>query len=224
MIELVSATRLAEKDFRTRSALGQSLHRLEFDRRLSAHLTFSNGRGLPDVFNTRILAPDSEELLIFIHDDVWIDDFFLADRVIEGLRAYDVIGVAGNKRRVPGQPSWAFVDTRFDWDDLANLSGAIAHAPHPFGTVSHYGPSPCDCELLDGAFIAARRSALIERGVLFDPQFDFHFYDLDFCRSARQKGLRLGTWPICVTHQSGGAFRAEQWRGKYQTYLAKWRD
>jgi hypothetical protein len=47
---------------------------------------------------------------------------------------------------------------------------------------------------------------------------------MDFCRSARAKGLRLGTWPICVTHQSGGAFGSEAWREKFDKYLAKWND
>jgi len=224
MIEIVSATRLSESEFLTKSALGQSLKRLAFDRRLSVRLVVSNTRGLPDIFNNRILAPDSGELLIFVHDDVWIDDCFLADRVIEGLRNYDVIGVTGNKRRVPGQPAWAFVDSNPTWDDLTNLSGAIAHGDHPCGTLSWYGPTPSDCEVLDGVFLAARRSSLVANRVLFDPQFDFHFYDLDFCRSARQRGLRLGTWPICLTHQSGGAFGSERWREKYLTYIAKWGD
>jgi GT2 family glycosyltransferase len=83
---------------------------------------------------------------------------------------------------------------------------------------------PADCELLDGVFLAARKSALTAKGVLFDPRFDFHFYDMDFCRSARQRGLRLGTWPIGLTHQSGGAFGTEKWNDKYQAYLKKWGD
>jgi GT2 family glycosyltransferase len=65
---------------------------------------------------------------------------------------------------------------------------------------------------------------LQEHNVRFDPRFDFHFYDLDFCRTARQKGLRLGTWPICVTHQGKGAFGTPEWRRNHQAYLTKWGD
>lgn len=36
--------------------------------------------------------------------------------------------------------------------------------------------------------VAATRSTLKKAGVLFDPQFEFHFYDLDFCRTAGQRG------------------------------------
>jgi GT2 family glycosyltransferase len=225
MIEIVSATRLSKEDFLGKSALGQSLRRLQKDRRLRAAIAFSNSRGLPDVYNARITAPDAQDVLVFMHDDVWIDDYFLAERVLEGLAAYDVIGVAGNRRRVPRQPAWAFVDAQRTWDQRANLTGRVAHGPGPFGGVSDYGDSAsAECELLDGVFLAARRPTLAERGVLFDPRFDFHFYDMDFCRSARKAGLRLGTWPVCLTHQSGGNFAASAWAEKYRLYLDKWTD
>jgi len=224
MIEIVSATRLPETEFAARSALGLSLRRLGFDSRLTAAIAFANRSGLPDVFNSRIRAADSAEILVLMHDDVWIEDQFFADRVIDGLQHYDVIGVAGNRRRVPGQPAWTFVDSKFTWDAQANLSGSVAHGPQPFGPVSHFGPVPAPCELLDGVLLAARKSVLMASKVFFDPRFDFHFYDMDFCRSARQAGLRLGTWPICLCHQSRGAFGKGRWRELYQTYLAKWKE
>jgi GT2 family glycosyltransferase len=224
MIEIVSATRATEEDFWKGCALGLSLRRLAQDARIGARVAFSNRRGLPEIYNARIQASDSPDLLVFCHDDVWLDDYFLADRVSEGLREYDVIGVAGNRRRLPKQPAWAFVDTAFTWDEKPNLSGAVAHGNRPFGAVAAFGAAPADCELLDGVFIAARKSALAQKAVLFDPRFDFHFYDLDFCRSARERGLRLGTWPVCLTHQSGGAFGTQAWQEKYRAYLAKWKD
>ncbi|MDP2241948.1 MAG: glycosyltransferase [Burkholderiales bacterium] len=222
MIDIVSATRLSESDFWSGSALGISLRRLEYDNRLVPRVAFANRRGLPEIYNERISAGDSNDILVFIHDDVWIDDYFLSDRIIEGMRTYDVIGVAGNKHKVPHQPAWAFLDTSFTWDDKANLSGSVAHGKMPFGSISNYGKVPAACELLDGVFLAAKKSALKSNGVLFDPRFDFHFYDMDFCRSARQCGLRLGTWPICLTHQSSGAFGTAQWTEKYRAYIEKW--
>lgn len=225
MIEIVSATRLSQPDFLAKSALGLSLRRLGRDRRIRAAVAFSNTRGLPEVYNARIGAADGGEILAFMHDDVWIDDYFLADRLIEGLAAYDVIGVAGNRRRVPRQPGWAFVDEKRTWDQRANLAGRVAHGKRPFGAVSDYGDAVrAECELLDGVFLAARRATLVEKKVAFDPRFDFNFYDMDFCRAARQAGLRLGTWPICLTHQSGGNFAAAAWGEKYRVYLEKWRD
>jgi hypothetical protein len=220
---IVSATRLSETDFWRKSALGLSLQRhLKLDDRLSTHIAFENSRGLPEIYNECIHHAE-ETTLVFIHDDVWIDetDSFV-NTIMEGLEQFDVIGVAGNRRRVPNQPSWAFINNKFTWDDKSNLSGYIAHGKDASGTASYYGTVPANCELLDGVFLAVKKSSLKKNNVKFDAQFDFHFYDMDFCRSAREAGLKLGTWLIKMTHQSGGAFGSPQWRNKYQCYLKKW--
>ena len=72
-------------------------------------------------------------------------------------------------------------------------------------------------------FIAVRREFAQNGSVFFDERFDFHFYDLDFCRTARRAGLSIGTWPISLTHQSDGAFGSPSWRAGYERYLNKWR-
>lgn len=222
MIEIVSATKLSESEFWSKSALGISLRRLAKDTRLIARIAFENLRGLPVVFNESIEAQEDANVLVFIHDDVWIDDDTFADRVLEGLKSFDIIGIAGNRRRVKNQPSWAFIDEKLTWDNKNNLCGSVAHGKFPFGDVSTYGATPAECELLDGVFIAAEKSTLKAKGIRFDPRFDFHFYDLDFCRSARAKESRLGVWQIGLTHQSGGTFGSQPWWDKYRLYLDKW--
>ena len=62
MIEIVSATRLSEDKFHKESALGLSLQRLSHDSRLVSHIAYNNNRGLPEVFNERILAQGGNEL------------------------------------------------------------------------------------------------------------------------------------------------------------------
>jgi GT2 family glycosyltransferase len=224
MIDIITATRLSEKDFWQNSPLGLSLRRLAYDQRLVTHVAFENHCGLPEIYNSHLLRGGDNDLIVFVHDDVWIDDYFFADRIIDGLETFDVIGVAGNRRRVEYQPAWAFVDLDFTWDDRANLSGAVAHGTSPCGPVSYFGKVPTDCELLDGLLLASKKSVLNSKGVAFDRRFSFHFYDMDFCRSARQRGLRLGTWAICLTHQSGGAFGSPQWHDSYCNYIEKWED
>lgn len=224
MIQVVTATRLSEADFWRRSPLGVSLRRLRHDPRLIPRPTFLNRRGLPEVYNERIVSADPADTLAFVHDDVWIDDYYLADRLTASLRPFDVVGVVGSRRRVPGQPSWRFLDAQFTTEAAVNLSGSIAHGDQPFGRIASFGHVGVPCELLDGVFLAARAAALRQAGVFFDPRFDFHFYDLDFCRTARLHGLRLGTWPICLTHRSGGGFESPEWGEKYRDYLAKWTD
>ncbi len=224
MIEIVCATRFSEDDFWHKSATGMSMRRLAADQRMRAHLAFENTHGLPDLYNARIQQQNDQSVLVFMHDDIWIDDFYFFSRVLEALNTFHVVGVAGNRRRVPGQPAWGFPDMNFNRDGPEFLSGAVAHGPNPFGAVTYYGTVPAECELMDGLFLAARKDVLQQNEVYFDPRFDFHFYDLDFCRTARQKGLRLGTWPICLTHQSVGNYRTEPWQKAYETYIDKWQD
>jgi GT2 family glycosyltransferase len=221
MIDIVTATRLSSEAFWAESALGKSMLRLAQDGRFGVRVALDNRRGLPEIYNT-VISGSTADILVFVHDDVWIDDTFFADRIIDGLAHFDVLGVAGNTRRLPAQPAWAFADARLQWDDRANLSGSVGHGSSSSGPVTRYGPVPAACELLDGVLLAARRETLQHKGVRFDPRFDFHFYDMDFCRSARAAGLSLGTWPISLTHQSGGAFGSPNWRSGYRDYLDKW--
>ena len=137
MIEIVSATRLSESEFWQRSALGMSLQRLDYDERITANITFGNAVGLPLIYNARI-QHSTTDILVFMHDDVWIDDFDFGNAVCTGLAAYNVIGIAGNRQRRPLQGSWYHQDTQ-SWikDDARNLSGSVAHGPEAFGEIAH---------------------------------------------------------------------------------------
>ena len=90
--------------------------------------------------------------------------------------------------------------------------------------VGFFGPIVGECELLDGVLLAARASGLRQAGVRFDPRFRFHFYDLDFCRTARAAGLHLGTWPIALTHRSSGNPYSDEWNAALELYREKWGD
>jgi GT2 family glycosyltransferase len=223
MIEVVSATRMSETEFWQKAALGLSLKRLAGKgRRLAPQVAFENRIGLSEVFNRRIHADSGDDILVFMHDDVWIDDYFFADRIIDGLERYDVIGVAGATRLLPGQTGFVLPGGQAAPEILANLSGRLAHGQFPFAPVHALGPVPAACEFLDGVFLAARRSTLRSHKVFFDARFDFHFYDVDFCRTARAQGLRLGTWPICLTHQGTDTYGAPAWQHMLDVYQEKW--
>ena len=217
LVEVVAATRLSEAAFAA-SALGQSLKRLGDT--VAARIAFDNARGLPEVYNAAIESANGPDCLAFVHDDVWLDEEHFAERIAEGLDAFDVIGVAGNRRVFPGQTSWLLVDGR--WDGLEHLSGRAGHGQEAHGEVSEFGPVPAPCRLLDGVFLAACKSTLHSAGVRFDARFRFHYYDLDFCRTASSRGLSLGTWNIALTHQSVGHFAGAEWAAAQQHYLAKW--
>ncbi|MDY0330454.1 MAG: tetratricopeptide repeat protein [Thiomonas sp.] len=223
-VRVVSATQKTEAEFWAESALGRSLpYHLERDARIKPQIAFANRRGLPEIFNAAIEAADDGDILVFMHDDVWLDELGGLTKILrEGLVHFDVWGVAGNKRRLPGQVGWGHLDDNLKSDQRINFTGRIAHGKEPYGATSYFGGMPAPCELLDGVFLVTQKSRLQPKKVRFDPKFDFHLYDIDFCRSARKAGLRLGTWPIELTHQSQGSFFSTHWRKKAQLYLKKW--
>jgi GT2 family glycosyltransferase len=194
---------------------------MAFDSTLRLGLIEGNQRGLPEVYNQFIDESFREQELVFLHDDVWIDDLFLSDRIRSALGVYDVVGLAGNTRLLPGAPSWSVRNDQME-RDLGYVSGVVCHGPQPFGEPAVFGPVPAAVELLDGVLLAARAGTLLDAGVRFDERFDFHFYDLDFSRSARAAKLRVGTWPIAVTHVSGGGFESAAWKHDLELYREKW--
>jgi GT2 family glycosyltransferase len=109
----------------------------------------------------------------------------------------------------------------FEWDHPF-LSGQVLHGAGPSGARTVYGVCPAPCESLDGLFLAMDLQEVRRVGAQFDERFDFHFYDLDFCRTCRSLGLQLGTWPIVLTHQSAGNFGGENWKSMSHRYFSKW--
>jgi GT2 family glycosyltransferase len=85
-----------------------------------------------------------------------------------------------------------------------------------------YGEPRQEVKLLDGVMMAVRSRTLLESDLKFDTRFDFDFYDLDFCRQAEQRGLRMGTWAISIVHESAGKLGSNAWREAYRLYLEKY--
>ena len=221
-IRAVVASRLKKESFLRASALGQSLNVLGRND-IEVRLFEGNNSGLPQVYNRAIEESRSDpSVLIFMHDDVWITDFFIRQRVVEGLEVFDLLGLAGCTVRLENQPNWLFKNLSFARLDRDQLSGVVGHSQNlPVQTISDYGPSPRPVKLADGLFLACKSETLIKHGIRFDERFNFHFYDMDLCRQFEKNELKVGTWPISVVHQSGGKF-GEEWHRNYWLYIKKW--
>ena len=124
MIEVVAATRQDEAGF-GETALGHSLRRLG-DRRIVARIAFSNHRPLAEVYNAALDRAGEHDIVVFMHDDVWLDDYYFVERIASGLKQFDVIGVTGSTHRRPGQLAWSFVSDPRVPDDAPYLSGRRA--------------------------------------------------------------------------------------------------
>jgi GT2 family glycosyltransferase len=224
-VRVVCATRAARESFMSSTALGKSLALLR-PAGVELRLFAGNTAGLPSVYNAAIDESAADpSILLFIHDDVHLCDFHWTDTLNEALERFTVVGIAGNRRRVARQPGWRFLDERFTRDRRENLSGTVAHGlGFPPERVDVYGPSRQQVRLLDGVMLAAKSETLRAGGLRFDERFDFHFYDMDFCRQAERAGLSMGTCAISLVHESKGGFGSESWRRGYERYLAKWEE
>lgn len=224
-VRIVCATRAARESFASSTALGKSLSLLR-PTGVELRLFADNAAGLPAVYNTAIDESAADPaILLFIHDDVHLCDFHWTGTLNDALEQFAVVGVAGNRRRVGRQPGWRFLDEKFTRDRRENLSGIVAHGHgFPAERVDVYGPSRQQVSLLDGVMLAVKSETLHFKSIRFDEQFDFHFYDLDFCRQAERAGVSMGTWAVSVVHESKGSFGGESWRRGYERYLTKWGD
>lgn len=222
----VVATRASQDAFYSATATGQSLRMMNVPE-AQQRIFCNNTRGLPELYNQVIDEPGAgqDDILVFVHDDVWLLDFYLPYRLSEGLAAFEIIGVAGNRRRLNRQPAWIFKDMDFTVEEARFLSGVVACGKTwPPETLIQHGAPRQAVRMLDGMFLAARRSTFFERELRFDTRFDFHFYDLDLCRQAEQKGVSMGTWDISVVHQSEGGYANQTFTTLFEKYTEKWKN
>lgn len=229
---LVTATRERADRFYSHTALGRSVRRLrEAGVDVTVHARCSNTSALGEVYNTGVDARHRQHLVVFVHDDVLLEDWHLAHRLDDALSLYDIVGVAGNRKRLNGQPAWHFAQFVGQWSPAEDLVGCVGHdtmhrkdGGRRVRVISHYGEGHDRVRLIDGVFMAMRGSTWLDSKLRFDPALGFDFYDLDLCRQAENMGLSMGIWPIALTHMSVGGYSAQRWQQSYQAYLSKWKD
>jgi len=127
-VRIVCATRSSRENFLTHTLTGKSIKSFIYTSKVEVRLFPENKIGLGEVYNKAIEeARTSPAILVFMHDDAVIGDYFWADRIRAAIKEYEIIGVAGNIHRSPRQSSWCFLDDKWTWDDVKNLSGCIGH-------------------------------------------------------------------------------------------------
>jgi len=217
------------EDFYKNTLLGKSLKlKTYFDIELRVFL--DNKKGLCECNNLAIqeLTMKDSTIVVFVHDDVAIYDYYWPLRVFEALQKFDIVGVAGNARHEVNYPNWAFKsveNNRFVWDNDEFLAGSVLHGRGWPGEIfSYFGPYEKQVVNLDGLFIATSSKLLIEKNLRFDELFNFHFYDADFCKSAVSKGCTLGTFALALEHElkKGNNFMSSDYYNAYVKFVNKW--
>lgn len=223
----VVATRLTENKFWKQAATGQALQKYRDLPNVHLDIHYNNTRGLGEVY-AQALQKTEADYIIFLHDDVWFVDDDVLPEIHRALSVADIIGVAGTTKRHDRQPGWAFASLKTSngfIPDSKYHSGKVVHGsmqdPNSQET-SSFGPIGLRCKLMDGVLLGAHVARTRRAGVNFSPEFQFHFYDMDFCRSAEQRGLVMQTAAVLIIHESSGRFGTSAWWESYQTYLRKW--
>ncbi len=148
-LRIVSATREPLSGFVNSTLLGRSIKNLAWDSRIETDITCSNTLGLPHIYNRAIEESKDDQTLLFVHDDIIIDDYHLFTRLEDALKAFDVVGVIGNTRPAPNQLTWTHTldeNKGFKPCERSVLSGIIGQIDNNNQRVfAYYGVFPQAC-------------------------------------------------------------------------------
>jgi len=212
------------KDDGKKSQLVQSLDAIRDD--ISLIINANNKAGLSETYN-RQLKPENlikHDIVLFVHDDVFIDDVKLRGKLYVAMESlkYDIVGLAGASKMKIGNPAlWHQMSPRESW------SGAVSH---PVGdkqlNITSFGPWPARCLVLDGLFLAVNLARVLEIGWRFNEDYKYHHYDIASCLDANKVKLKMGTYPINVTHSSPGLrdINDESFQRSQQTFIRNYSD
>lgn len=161
-----------------------------------------NKTGLSEAYN-KFLTKNYSQIL-FIHDDMWIDDAGFLTKLEEGHKQYDIIGLAGGLNPVIKAPAlWHIMCGGFHGNNLRGFAGH--YLPDGITTsITNFGPSPARVAIIDGAFISVNVNKTKEVNWMFNENYTFHHYDISSCIDANKKKLKIGVVPILSYHNSPG--------------------
>lgn len=233
----VTATRRGE-DERDNISIIKCLDKIKVcnEYSINTKIFYNNSLGLSEVYNSVIDEKTNDaDFIVFVHDDLYINDCFVFDKLIEAEKHGDIIGLCGGKAWIP----YGDVSNPMIWTEASKrhgLSGFMCHSmDRQICNIEHklyynnrslfstnYGNSPAKVLTIDGCCICFTKKA-IKKGVRFDKKFKFHFYDIDMCFDAFTKKATIITYPILATHESIGLIsNKDDYIASQKLFLEKW--
>lgn len=171
------------------------------------YIVKDNQKGLSECYNQILTDPANEDkTVLFVHDDVVLEDLFLYEKLTQS--PYSITGIAGAKtfNKRADKLAWHLAS------DRSSHVGEVAHRKGDKTWTTVFGPTKSRALVLDGLFIACKVKDLKEKGLIFDQEFDFHFYDIAFCLRANDKKLTCGVLPIKAVHYGlGDSMLTTEW-------------
>lgn len=163
-------------------------------------VNYENTDSLSKQYNKAKKYYEDFDAVVYIHDDVFITEGFLQNKLEMGFAQFDIVGLAGGSdASIKDHGLWHLMCPR------STMSGAVSHFTEDGKEfVTSFGPFGKRCLLMDGLFLAVHTHTVKDKDLNWDENVNFHHYDLLFCLEAHKKGLRMGTAPIYVVHESPG--------------------
>ena len=216
--KIVVATPFSKEKFENESKIFVSLER--FKRICEIDVIYENKKGLPEVYNSFINLSNKDKKIIFVHDDLIIEDLFFFEKMEDAFTLYDIVGLAGSKSCDLNSktPAWHLMSQRKDH------VGEVAHSDMKSFWTTVFGPTPSRALILDGLFIGVDVNKLLESNTKFDEDFSFHHYDITFCLNANKNKLKMGVYPIKVTHYGlGNSMLSKEWQESALKFSEKYK-
>jgi hypothetical protein len=195
-----------------------------FFKNIDFHITYNNTKvGLSEFYNNVIENNTEYDTLILCHHDVSLLYTNLEYQVKEGLKHYDIIGIAGCRDpRVVEKNLWHWMSERTSQRGFA--AHPITPPDSPATYITAFGPSPDRVAIIDGVFMAIDAKKIKQSKARFDSNFMWHHYDIDFSLTCNKNEIKLGVWPILINHQSPGLLNIhdQEWNRSNNYFIKKW--
>ncbi len=180
---------------------------IEFEK-LDVFFKKENADGLSASYNNFLNSKEADEYdaVIFCHDDLYIDDLKLEQKLMKAFDlGYDIVGLAGCINPAIQKPAlWHLMAGGVQGGNLRGRVGHFADNNSDDYFVTSFGKTPSRVIILDGLFLAVNIKAAKAAKWKFNENYNFHHYDIASCLDANSKKLRLGVYPINVMHRSHG--------------------
>ena len=164
-----------------------------------------NTLGLSERYNQIISTYKNDfDNIVFVHDDVYVDDLYVCEKLERAHKDFDIVGLAGGVNpKIQKLALWHLMCGGFNSN---NLRGAVAHPINESGQIfmTSFGPTPARVALLDGLFLSVNVRKANSVGWKFNENYTFHHYDIASSIDANIRKLKLGVAPIWVVHKSPG--------------------
>jgi hypothetical protein len=188
-------------------------------------ITWDNTEGMPTIYNRKLeeYKNSDVEFLVCIHDDVYIDDLKLYEKLktANTKLGYNIIGLAGGLNPKLTNPAL--------WHIMTDRNQQRGEVAHPAGEnnqtmTTAFGPTPCRVAIIDGLFMALHIPSVSKTDWKFNENYKFHHYDISSCIDANRKQLRIGVYPIHVIHSSPGllSIHDKMWSESNQKFLKEY--